>query len=93
MRSTPFVKRRIGLIGAIDLEEVDNTIKGKRLITDNSLLERFKTLSPEAISYQQNDYPLGEILAKIAIEKIKNNENSDWRILKPLYIQPPPVFK
>lgn len=81
------------VLGAIDLEEVDNTIKGKRLITDNSLLERFKTLSPEAISYQQNDYPLGEILAKIAIEKIKNNENSDWRILKPLYIQPPPVFK
>ena len=81
------------VLGAIDLEEVDNTIKGKRLITDNSLLERFKTLSSEAISYQQNDYPLGEILAKIAIEKIKNNENSDWRILKPLYIQPPPVFK
>ena len=81
------------VLGAIDLEEVDNTIKGKRLITDNSLLERFKTLSPEAISYQQNDYPLGEILAKIAIEKIKNNENSDWRMLKPLYIQPPPVFK
>ena len=81
------------VLGAIDLEEVDNTIKGKRLITDNSLLERFKTLSPEAISYQQNDYPIGEILAKIAIEKIKNNENSDWRILKPLYIQPPPVFK
>jgi tRNA threonylcarbamoyladenosine biosynthesis protein TsaB len=81
------------VLGAIDLEEVDNIIKGKRLITDNSLLERFKTLSTEAISYQQNDYPLGEILAKIAIEKIKNNENSDWRILKPLYIQPPPVFK
>lgn len=81
------------VLGAIDLEEVDNTIKGKRLITDDSLLERFKTLSSEAISYQQNDYPLGEILAKIAIEKIKNNENSDWRILKPLYIQPPPVFK
>ena len=81
------------VLGAIDLEEVDNTIKGKRLITDNSLLERFKTLSSEAISYQQNDYPLGEILAKIAIEKIKNNENSDWRMLKPLYIQPPPVFK
>ena len=81
------------VLGAIDLEEVDNTIKGKRLITDNSLLERFKTLSPEAISYQQNDYPLGEILAKIAIEKIQNNENLDWRKLKPLYIQPPPVFK
>ena len=81
------------VLGAIDLEEVDNIIKGKRLITDNSLLERFKTLSSEAISYQQNDYPLGEILAKIAIEKIKNNENSDWRMLKPLYIQPPPVFK
>ena len=79
--------------GAIDLEEVDKIVTEKRLVTDNSLLERFKNYASEAISYQQKEYPLGEILAKIALEKIENNSNTDWKTLKPLYIQPPPVFK
>ena len=81
------------ILGAIDLEEVDEKIQGKRVITDDSLLERFTTNATEAISYQQNEYLLGEILAKIALEKIQSGENTDWRSLKPLYIQPPPVFK
>ena len=46
----------------------------------------------KAVSYQVSDYPLGEILAKLAYEKAVNNEETDWRKLKPLYIQPPPVF-
>lgn len=80
------------ILGAVELEKVDEIVKNRRLITDNSLLERFKEFSSEAISYQQNEYPLGEILAKIAIEKINNGENLDWGNLKPLYIQPPPVY-
>ena len=81
------------ILGAVELEKVDEKIRGKRLVTDNSLLERFSQFASDAVSYQQKDYPLGEILAKIAIEKIENKENSDWQNLKPLYIQPPPVFK
>lgn len=81
------------ILGAIDLEEVDKKIQEKRVITDNSLLERFSSKASDAISYQQKEYPLGEILAKIALKKIQNGENADWRSLKPLYIQPPPVFK
>ncbi|MCQ2743438.1 MAG: tRNA (adenosine(37)-N6)-threonylcarbamoyltransferase complex dimerization subunit type 1 TsaB [bacterium] len=77
--------------GAIDLEEVDSIVKGKVLITDDSLLQRFTKLGCSAISYQQNDYDLGEILTKIAIEKLKNNIDTDWGKLKPLYIQPPPI--
>ena len=80
------------ILGAVDLEEVDELVKDKVLITDNSLLERFSQYTDKAISYQQNEYQLGEILAKIAIEKLENGENSDWQSLKPLYIQPPPVF-
>lgn len=76
------------ILGAIDLEEVDKIVKDRVLITDNSLLERFSQYANKAISYQQSDYPIGEILAKIALEK----EETDWRKLKPLYIQPPPVF-
>ena len=78
--------------GAIELEQVDELVNGRTLITDNSLLERFTQYTDKAVSYQVSDYPLGEILAKLAYEKAVNNEETDWRKLKPLYIQPPPVF-
>ena len=79
--------------GAIDLEEIDKIVTDKYLITDNSLLPRFEKFASEAISYQQKEYQLGEILARIALEKIEKETDADWRQLKPLYIQPPPVFK
>ncbi len=78
--------------GAIELEQVDELVKGRTLITDNSLLERFSQYTDKAVSYQVSDYPLGEILANLAYEKAVNNDETDWRKLKPLYIQPPPVF-
>lgn len=78
--------------GAIELEQVDELVKGRTLITDNSLLERFSQFTDKAVSYQVSDYPLGEILAHLAYEKAINNDETDWRKLKPLYIQPPPVF-
>lgn len=78
--------------GAIELERVDELVKGRTLITDNSLLERFSQYTDKAVSYQVSDYPLGEILANLAYEKAINNDETDWRKLKPLYIQPPPVF-
>ena len=82
----------VDIKGAIELEQVDELVKGRTLITDNSLLERFSQYTDKAVSYQVSDYPLGEILAKLAYEKAVNNEEIDWRKLKPLYIQPPPVF-
>ena len=80
------------ILGAVELEEVDKIVKNRRLITDNSLFNRLSEFASETISYQQKDYPIGEILAKSAIEKIENSVNTDWGSLKPLYIQPPPVF-
>ena len=80
------------ILGAVELEEVDSIVKNRRLITDNSLLERFNQHALEAISYQQGEYPLGEILAKIALEKLDAGADTNWRKVKPLYIQPPPVF-
>ena len=76
------------ILGAVELEEVDKIVKWRRVISDNSLYARLKENADEVISYQQNEYPLGEILAKLALEKTE----TDWRKLKPLYIQPPPVF-
>lgn len=77
------------ILGAIDLEEVDKMTQGRRVITDNSLFERVSQNALSAFSYEKENYPLGEILSKLALEK----EAIDWRKLKPLYIQPPPVFK
>ena len=74
--------------GAIELEEVDELIKGKRIITDNSLKERLSQYTDMAISYQGGNDPLGDILSKLALTK----EPTEWAKLKPLYIQPPPVF-
>lgn len=76
------------ILGAIELEEVDKIVKGRKVVSDNSLFARLQENASEVISYQQDEYPLGEILAKLALEKTE----TDWRKLKPLYIQPPPVF-
>lgn len=76
------------ILGAIELEKVDEMVKDRVLITDNSLLERFSQYTDKAISYQTGTYPLGDILLKLALSK----KDTDWRTLKPLYIQPPPVF-
>ena len=80
------------ILGAVVLEEVDEIVKTRKLITDNSLFERFSHYTADITSYQQQDFQLGEILAKSALEKLKKGEDADWRKVKPLYIQPPPVF-
>ena len=72
---------------ALDVETVDELVKGRRVVTDDSLKERLSGFASEAVSYQQGEYPIGEILAKLGAKK----EETDWRKLKPLYIQPPPV--
>lgn len=74
--------------GAVELEKVDEFAKGKRVITDDSLFEQLSQNNSEVISYQKGNYPLGDILAKLALTK----ENIEWSKLKPLYIQPPPVY-
>ena len=71
--------------GAVGLEEVKELCRGKKVITDNKLKSVLG-----GISYQETEAPLGEILTKIAIEKAKTDE-CNWRKLKPLYIQPPPM--
>ena len=76
------------ILGAVELEKVDELVQGRKVITDNNLLNRISQYAKEAVSYQAKDYQLGEILAKISVQKQEN----DWRKLKPLYIQPPPVF-
>ena len=71
--------------GAVDLDEAKFMIAGKNLITDDKLQPILG-----GSSYQTIDAQLGEILAEIAINKSKEFD-CDWKTLKPLYIQPPPM--
>lgn len=73
--------------GAVDLDKIKEIINSGDylVVTDNKLKPILG-----GISYQESDYPLGEILAKLAQEKLKNCDG-DWRKLLPLYIQPPPM--
>ncbi len=73
--------------GAIQLEEVERILNSGKyaLITDDKLQPRLG-----GVSYQQKEYPLGDILAELAYEKLKSEE-CKWQELKPLYIQPPPM--
>jgi len=71
--------------GAVDLEEVKELATNKNVITDNKL----QTIIGGE-SYQDTDARLGDILARLAIEKSKKSD-CNWQNLKPLYIQPPPM--
>ena len=74
--------------GAVQLDEIKEIISQKEyfLITDDKLQKELG-----GISYQQGQYQLGEILAKLTFQKLKTT-SAMWQELKPLYIQPPPVY-
>lgn len=71
--------------GAVQLEQVKELAESSKysIITDNKL----KPIMG-GISYQESTFPLGEILAELAVKK---DCDGNWRKLKPLYIQPPPM--
>lgn len=73
--------------GAVQLEDVKEIISSGKydVIVDDKL----QTILG-GISYQQQNFPLGEILAEIGEEKALKSD-CNWRLLKPLYIQPPPM--
>lgn len=73
--------------GAVDLENVKKLLSEENyyLITDDKLQ---KILGGD--SYQQGEYQLGGILAKLSYNKLKQGF-AKWQELKPLYIQPPGV--
>jgi tRNA threonylcarbamoyl adenosine modification protein YeaZ len=70
--------------GAVKLEDIKKLLLENDyfLITDNKLKEILG-----GNSYQEREYPLGEILSKLTYQKLQNS-SSNWKDLKPLYIQP-----
>jgi tRNA threonylcarbamoyl adenosine modification protein YeaZ len=73
--------------GAVDIEEITKELNKNEyyLITDDRLKDKLG-----GHSYQEKDYPLGNILANLCYKKLKRNRYP-WQELKPLYIQPPPM--
>ena len=73
--------------GAVPIEQIKQQLNGKDyfIITDDKMQKEFG-----GISYQQEEYPLGEILAELIYNKVET-KTSNWRELKPLYIQPPGI--
>ena len=77
MKFDPFEEKKIS-----SYEEIIKS-GNYTVITDNKLQPLL-----DGVSYQEKEYPLGEILADLAENK---EDEGNWRKLKPLYIQPPPM--
>lgn len=79
---------------------IDNEIKGAVLLDDIKEMIKnndFEILTDSKLqpilggtSYQELDLPLGETLTDLILKK-SQTEDCNWRELKPLYIQPPPM--
>jgi len=86
-KNSAYLYKQREVKGAITLDEIKKIIENGDyfVITDDKL----QTVLG-GISYQQEEYPLGEILAKLSYEKL-TSQSCKWQELKPLYIQPPGV--
>ena len=74
--------------GAVQLDKIKEILAKEKevfLITDDKLKNILN-----GHSYQEKEYPLGEILAHLSYQKLQQGEHN-WQELKPLYIQPPPM--
>ena len=73
--------------GAVALDEVKSLIEtgNYEVLTDNKLLPIIG-----GSSYQKISLPIGETLAEL-VKKKSTIDKCNWRELKPLYIQPPPM--
>lgn len=73
--------------GAVALDKIKEIIENGdyEVLTDDKLQPLLG-----GNSYQKLDLPLGETLSQLVIKKSKTDE-CDWKKLKPLYIQPPPM--
>ncbi|MBR2526417.1 tRNA (adenosine(37)-N6)-threonylcarbamoyltransferase complex dimerization subunit type 1 TsaB [bacterium] len=78
------------ILGAIPVEDLkEKVINGNySLITDDSMYEIFSPLNSDIVSYTKTEHDFAKILIDISRQK----KAEDFYALKPLYIQPPPVF-
>ena len=63
------------------------------IICDTNCFNYFKENEIETINYETTDFPIGEILARLALKKFENGGDFSYTSTKPLYVQTPPVFQ
>ncbi len=63
------------------------------IICDTNCYNYFSSENIETINYETSDFPIGEILANLAYEKFKTGADFSYTLVKPLYVQTPPVFQ
>ena len=81
------------ILGSIAIEDIKEMVKEDKysIICDDSMYEVFKEITKDIQSYTKIPHDFAKTLIKIANKKLEK-DFSDWRKLKPLYIQPPPIF-
>lgn len=78
---------------AMELEQAIQKAKEDYfVVTDNKMLEILSEQNIECLNYVENNSTLALNLAQITIEKLAKTTEHKWVNIKPLYIQPPPVF-
>ena len=77
----------------LKVEELIETAKNYKVISDTAMYNKLKGNNIDAINYETGNYPLNEYLSRITFEKLKNNKDDfNWAKVRPLYIQPPSIF-
>lgn len=81
------------VLGAIAINDVKEMVKADEysVICDDNMYKIFSEITDDIVSYTTLNANLAEILINIVNER-QNELTTDWRMLTPLYIQPPPVF-
>lgn len=65
-----------------------------KIISDTSVHSILQQEYIETLNFEEENLPLGDTLAKIAINRLKNGgsyEKYHWSMVKPLYVQTPPI--
>lgn len=80
------------VLGAIIIDDVKEMVKANdySVICDDNMYNIFSELTDDITSYKTLNADLSKVLINIVNEK--SDKKQEWRDLKPLYIQPAPVF-
>lgn len=82
------------ILGAINIEDIKEMIKADNysVICDDSMFKIFSEITDDIRSYTTLEHNFAKIIVDIVNEDSQKC-TGDWKKLRPLYIQPPPVFE
>ena len=92
----PYKSKKIYLILRNELVQTAKALQneGIDIVSDSSVYSILKQEDIETTNYEEQNWPLGDTLATIAINEFKGGiayEKYQWNMIKPLYVQTPPI--